>query len=63
MKAVRVHAVGGPEVLQYEDVPLTAPGAGQAQVKVEAIGLNFIDCYFRAGLQISWRSVPPALSG
>ena len=50
MKAVRVHAVGGPEVLQYEDVPLTAPGAGQAQVKVEAIGLNFIDCYFRAGL-------------
>lgn len=50
MKAVRVHAVGGPEVLQYEDVPLTAPGAGQAQIKVEAIGLNFIDCYFRAGL-------------
>jgi NADPH:quinone reductase len=50
MKAVRVHEVGGPEVLRYEDVPVPAPGPGQAQVKLEAIGLNFIDCYFRAGM-------------
>jgi NADPH:quinone reductase len=50
MKAVRVHAVGGPEVLKYEDVPTPTPGAGQAVVKLEASGLNFIDCYFRAGL-------------
>jgi len=50
MKAVRVHEVGGPEVLRYEDAPVPAPGPGQAQVKLEAIGLNFIDCYFRAGL-------------
>ena len=50
MKAMRVHEVGGPDVLRYEDAPLPNPGPGQALVKVEAIGLNFIDCYFRAGL-------------
>ena len=47
MKAVRVHETGGPEVLRYEEVPVPTPGPGQAQVKVEAIGLNYIDIYFR----------------
>ena len=50
MKAVRVHEVGGPDVLKYEDVPVPVPGPGHALVKLEAVGLNFIDCYFRAGL-------------
>jgi NADPH2:quinone reductase len=50
MKAVRVHALGGVEVLRYEDIPIPAPSSRQALVKVEAIGLNFIDCYFRKGL-------------
>jgi len=50
MKAIRVHEPGGPEVLRYEEVPVPSPGSGQAQVKVEAIGLNFIDIYFRTGL-------------
>ncbi len=50
MKAIRVHEVGGPDVLQYEEIPLPSPGPGQALVKVEAIGLNFIDCYLRSGL-------------
>ncbi len=50
MKAVRIHGVGGPEVLRSEDIPQPTPGPGQALVKVEAIGLNFLDCYFRAGL-------------
>jgi NADPH2:quinone reductase len=50
MKAIRVHEVGGPDVLQYEEIPLPSPGPGQAVVKVEAIGLNFIDCYLRSGL-------------
>jgi NADPH2:quinone reductase len=50
MKAIRVHELGGPEVLRYEEVPVPTPGPGQALVKIEAIGLNFIDCYFRTGL-------------
>lgn len=50
MKAIRIHKTGGPEVLFYEDVPVPRPGAGEALVKVEAIGVNFIDVYFRTGL-------------
>jgi len=50
MKAVRVHAHGGPEVLRYEDVPDPSPGAGEALVQIEAAGLNYIDTYFRTGL-------------
>lgn len=49
MKAVRVHAKGGPEALQYEDVPVPEPGAGQALVRVATAGLNFIDVQFRTG--------------
>jgi NADPH2:quinone reductase len=50
MKAVRVHAPGGPEVLKHEDVPSPTPKAGEAIVKVDAAGLNFIDVYQRSGL-------------
>jgi len=50
MKAVRVHQVGGPDVLRYEEVPAPTAGPGQALVKIEAIGLNFLDCYYRSGL-------------
>ncbi len=50
MKAVRVHTTGGPEVLQYEDVPAPEPGAGQAVVKIAAAGVNFVDVYQRRGL-------------
>lgn len=50
MKAVRVHAPGGPEALRYEDVPEPRPKAGEAVVRVEAAGLNFIDVYHRTGL-------------
>ena len=48
--AVRVHKVGGPEVLTYEDIPVPATGAGQLRVKQHAIGVNFVDTYFRSGL-------------
>jgi NADPH2:quinone reductase len=50
MKAVRIHAPGGPEALRYEDAPQPAPKAGEAVVKVDAAGLNYIDVYFRTGL-------------
>jgi len=50
MKAVRIHTPGGPEVLTYEDVPEPRPKAGEAVVKVDAAGLNYIDVYYRSGL-------------
>ena len=50
MKAIRVHQYGGPEVLRYEETPVPEPGAGQARVKIEAVGLNYIDIYLRTGL-------------
>ena len=50
MKAIRFHKTGGPEVLQFEDVALSAPGAGEVQLRHTAIGLNFVDTYQRSGL-------------
>ena len=49
MKAVRVHQYGGLEALTYEEVPVPEPGEGEARLKVEAIGVNFIDIYHRIG--------------
>lgn len=49
-KAIRIHAHGGPEVLRWEDMPTPEPGPGEALVHHEAVGLNYIDIYFRAGL-------------
>jgi NADPH2:quinone reductase len=48
--AVRFHKVGGPEVLTYEDVSLKEPGQNEVRLRQTAIGLNFIDTYFRTGL-------------
>lgn len=45
MRAVRIHQFGGPEVLELDDVPAPIPGAGQARVRLEACGVNFIDIY------------------
>jgi NADPH2:quinone reductase len=49
MKAVRIHAPGGPEAMKLDDVPQPEPKAGEALVKVDAAGLNYIDVYFRSG--------------
>jgi NADPH2:quinone reductase len=50
MQAMVVHEPGGPDALRYERLPLPEPGMGQARVKIEAIGLNFIDVYQRSGV-------------
>jgi NADPH:quinone reductase len=50
MKVVKFEEVGGPEVLQYTDGYLAAPGPGEVTVRHRAIGLNFIDTYHRSGL-------------
>ena len=49
-KAVRYHKQGGPEVMQYEDVAVGDPAAGQVRIKHTAIGVNFVDTYQRSGL-------------
>jgi NADPH2:quinone reductase len=50
MKAVVADPTGGPENLKYMDLPTPQPGAGEVLIKIEAIGVNFIDVYFRSGL-------------
>ena len=49
-KAIRVHAAGGADVLKWEDVAVGAPGEGEVRLRHTAVGLNFIDVYFREGL-------------
>jgi len=54
MKAIQVQKVGDPDVLQYVDAPTPEPGAGEARVKIEVAGVNFIDTYHRRG----WYPLP-----
>src|ERR1700729_659725 len=49
-KAIRIHTNGGPEVMKWEDVPTPEPGPGEALIRQAAVGLNYIDVYFRTGL-------------
>lgn len=49
-KAIRIHENGGPEVMRYEEVEVGRPGRGEVLVRHSAIGLNFLDCYYRSGL-------------
>ena len=49
MKAIRIHATGGPEVLRLQDIPAPQPKSGEALVQVEAAGVNYIDTYQRSG--------------
>lgn len=60
MKAIRIHETGGPDVLRYEDVPTPTPGAGEVLIRLEAIGLNYIDIYYRTGL---YKSPLPFIPG
>ena len=49
MKAIQIRETGGPEVLELVESPIPAPGPGQVLIRVEAIGMNFIEIYFRKG--------------
>ena len=59
MKAIRIYAYGGPEVLRLEELPTPEPGLGQALVEVAAVGVNFVDIYNRMG----WYKLPVLPSG
>lgn len=63
MKAIRIHQYGGPEVLTDEDVTKPEPGAGEARVKLEAVGVNFIDIYHRTGLYKSSLPITLGMEG
>jgi NADPH2:quinone reductase len=60
MKAIQVHQTGGPEVLQLVELPIPEPGPGQVLIRVEAIGVNFIETYFRKGI---YKSSLPLIPG
>ncbi|KAA6464814.1 quinone oxidoreductase [Acidobacteria bacterium AB60] len=49
MKSIQIHQTGGPEVLQLVELPIPSPGPGQVLIRVEAVGVNFIEIYFRKG--------------
>jgi NADPH:quinone reductase len=63
MKVIRPTHVGGPEVLQLEDVATPSPGPNQALVRVEACGVNYIDVYHRTGLYLLPLPMPIGLEG
>ena len=50
VKAIRIHRTGGPDAMQWEDVEVGTPGPGEIRIRHEAVGLNYIDVYFRTGL-------------
>lgn len=63
MRAIRIHEIGGPEVMRLETLPDPTPGPGEAVVRVEAIGLNFIEVYFRTGLYKAALPFTPGTEG
>ncbi|HSQ68048.1 MAG TPA: quinone oxidoreductase [Polyangiaceae bacterium] len=60
-RAIRFHAHGGPEVLQWEEISLAPPGPGEARIRHTAVGLNFVDTYVRSGLYPA--ALPSGLGG
>ncbi|MBW8734238.1 MAG: alcohol dehydrogenase catalytic domain-containing protein, partial [Asticcacaulis sp.] len=58
--AIRVHTLGGPEVLIPEEIEVGQPGPGEVLVRHTAIGVNFIDTYFRSGL---YKTALPLIPG
>lgn len=60
MKAVQIYEAGGPEVLQLTELPIPVPGPGQVLIRVEAVGVNFIEIYFRKG---QYKAAMPMIPG
>lgn len=63
MKAIRVESTGGPEVLRIADVPDPSPGPGEAVIRIEAIGVNYIEVYQRTGLYPMSMPMTPGSEG
>lgn len=61
-KAIVAHQTGGPEVLSYEDIKIGAPAAGEVLIEHTAIGVNFIDSYYRSGVY-PWKGDYPIIVG
>jgi NADPH2:quinone reductase len=59
MNAIQIRTTGGPEVLQVADLPIPEPGPGQVLIRVEAIGVNFIEIYFRKGVYKATLPITP----
>ena len=60
--AIRIHKPGGPEAMKYEPIELSAPGTGEVLIRHTAIGLNFVDTYYRSGLY-PWPDKGPLIVG
>ena len=60
MKAIQIRETGGPEVLELVELPIPTPGPGQVLIRVEAVGVNFIEIYFRKG---QYKSTLPMVPG
>jgi NADPH:quinone reductase len=60
MKVIQIHETGGPEVLQLAELPIPVPGPGQVLVRIEAIGVNFVEIYFRKG---QYKAALPMIPG
>lgn len=60
MNAIQIQTTGGPEVLQLVDLPIPVPGPGQVLIRVEAVGVNFIEIYFRKG---QYKATMPLVPG
>ena len=60
MKAIQIRATGGPEVLELAELPIPVPGPGQVLMRIEAIGVNFIEIYFRRG---TYKAALPLIPG
>lgn len=60
MNAIQIRETGGPEVLEFTEVPIPVPGPGQVLIRIEAIGVNFIEIYFRKG---QYKTALPMIPG